>query len=749
MTANFQRVGGRALLSILGSMVSVAVHAQLSTEAGANSLVLEEIVVTAQKRSEPLQRVAMAVSALKAEGLQELGASQFSDYARLVPGLVAVDRGVGQKKYILRGLNSENSPRLSPIVQQYLDEFPLTLTAGQQSDIRLYDIERVEVLRGPQGTLYGSGSMGGTIRTITRKPDLDAFGGSVEATASSTTHGSENVMANAALNVPVIDGKLALRVSGFSEQWSGYIDNLYTGKREGNESSAVGGRVAVRWQPVEQLDINLMLLNQTVEADARNEHTPGFVAPPSVFPPFVPWFPANAPVPGELQVFKAIEERQEDENTIANLLATYDFGNVQLTSSTTYYLQERHIEQDTAELTGFGGYLQNITEDRTLGQELRLAQSEGAFKWLVGAYYLRSESSPEDSSQIAYLPGGAVFFELGSDSESTQRALFGEASLDFASDWTATVGVRAADYEVTSTSVLLAGMGPAGQPPGSRTGPFTADENKVTTKYQLTWRPTDELSVYGVAAQGFRPGGFNDVAFDPLLNPNGAIPATYESDTLWSYELGVKSMLFDRRATWNTAIFYVDWSEIQVTGYDQQTGAVSFTTNASAAEVTGIETELSIALSAGLRLSLAASYTDAQLTKDQPAPPSGAPTRSGLPGRDGDSLPNVPKFTGSVVASYEVPLGNGGWNAFATVAANYTDESGTYLRSDDPLYRLQDDYALANLRFGAYTERWRLTAFVDNLSDERAQLFVNTLSGWDKINVNRPRTWGLTIRHTF
>lgn len=745
MTANFQKRGGGALLSVLGAVTSLVSQAQTSE----GSVVLEEIIVTAEKRSESLQKAALAVSALKGEALHELGASQFSDYSRLVPGLAAVDRGVGQKKYILRGLNSENSPRLAPIVQQYLDEFPLTLTAGSQSDIRLYDVERVEVLRGPQGTLYGSGSMGGTIRTITRKPDLDEFSGALEATASSTEHGGENVLANGAVNIPLVEGKFAVRASAFNEEWNGYIDNLFTGKRDGNDNSAVGGRLSTRWQPTEALDVNLTLLQQTVEADAQNEHTPGFVAPPSPFPPFVPWFPNNLGVPGDLQVIKAIDERQKDENSIANLLVDYDFGFARLTSSSTYYEQKRRTEQDTAELTGFGGFLRNVSEDQTFGQELRLAQSAGAFKWLVGAYYLRSEGRPENSNQTAFLPGGNVFFQSGTDSESTQRALFGEVSYDFAESWTATIGARTADYEVTSTGVLLAGTGPAGQAPGSRTGPFSADESKVTMKYQLSWRPSDALTVYGLAAQGFRPGGFNDAAFDPLLNPDGAIPTSYGSDELWSYELGIKAALFDRRATWNTALFYVDWSDIQVTGYDQTTGAVSFTTNASAAEVHGLETEFSVALTEQLQVSIAAAYTDAKLTEDQPATPSGAPIRSGLPGRDGDRLPNVPKTTGSIVANYELPLGNSDWTAFATGIVSYTDESGTYLRSDDPLYRLQDSYTLANLRCGVYAQRWRLTGFVDNASDERAQLFINTLSGWDKINVNRPRTWGITVSHTF
>jgi outer membrane receptor protein involved in Fe transport len=309
--------------------------------------------------------------------------------------------------------------------------------------------------------------------------------------------------------------------------------------------------------------------------------------------------------------------------------------------------------------------------------------------------------------------------------------------------------VRGADFDLKTTNVLLAGMGPAGQSPGSMTGPFSVDESKVTTKYQLTWRPSETLMLYGLAAQGFRPGGFNDAAFDPLLNPNGAIPESYESDSLWSYELGEKTYLLNRRATLNTALYFIDWSDIQVTAYDQVTGAVSFTTNASKAEVYGVESEFSIALTRQLQLTLSGAYTHAELTENQPAPPAGAPARAGLPGRTGDRLPNVPRFSGSALASYEFPIRQSDWTGFVSSIVSYTGSSGTYLRRDDPFYREQDAYTLANFRFGVYDDLWRLTAFIDNVTDERAELFINNQSGWDKINVNRPRTWGITVRRSF
>jgi|SRR5581483_12412954 len=255
---------------------------------------LEEIVVTAAKTSQSIQDVPLAVTAVTGERLEELGATDFSDYYRLVPGLQAVDRGDGQKKYILRGLNSESAPNLAPIVQQYLDEFPLTLVSGAQSDLRLYDLERVEVLRGPQGTLYGSGSMGGTIKYVTAKPNLRQTRGELEATGSDTEHGSGNARGHAIVDLPIIQGELGTRVVAYDEYDGGFIDNVMTGRNGTNSTHVGGGRIAVRWDPLEPLDLNLMVVGQRLRSGDLPIDTANFVAPASPFPPFVPWFPAGA-----------------------------------------------------------------------------------------------------------------------------------------------------------------------------------------------------------------------------------------------------------------------------------------------------------------------------------------------------------------------------------------------------------------------------------------------------------------------
>jgi outer membrane receptor protein involved in Fe transport len=710
---------------------------------------IAQVVITAEKRSEKLEDVPLAVSVLSEATLRDIGAVEFSDYERLVPGLTAVDMGVGQKKYILRGLNSESAPSLAPIVEQYLDEFPLT-QGTLQSDIRLYDVERVEVLRGPQGTLYGAGSMGGTIRTITRKPNLENFDARVELTGSDTGHGGGNFLGNAVVNVPLVPGKLAIRAVVFDEDHSGFIDNVYSGRKGINDDLAYGGRVSLLWQATDALALDLMVMRQSERAGAQNDVMPGFLPPPRppYFPPFVPWFPANTPPVGDLQVAKAIDERQHDDNTITNLLVTYDFGWANLTSSSTYYRQHKTGDADVTQFLGFGGWLTNHSLSNTFGQELRLARDRGPFKWLIGGYYTHGTQPASDNGQTAFFPGGALFFQDGNAGRATATAAFGETSYDFLPQLTGTVGIRSQRSSGDRSSIVLGGTDPGGLPVGTVTGPFSIAQNKVTTKYELTYRPAAQTTIYASAAQGFRPGGFNDVAFNPATNPNGVIPKTFKSDELWNYELGLKTYLLDGRATLNTAIYYIDWSGIQVTAFAPTT-AISYETNAGKAKVQGAETELSLAATQHLRLSLSGAFTDARLTEDEPPNPGVPAPGIGLPGLKGDRLPDVPRWSGSVVADYRRALGLAGWTGFGTAVLTYTGESATLLRPDDPFYRRVGNYALTGLRCGAERSDWRVTAFVDNLADRRAKLFVNSVTGWDTITVNRPRTVGVTVSKQF
>lgn len=699
---------------------------------------LEEIVVTAEKRAQSIQDAAVAVSAVTGEQLENLGATDFSDYYRLIPGLQAIDRGDGQKKYILRGLNSENAPNLAPIVQQYLDEFPLTLVSGAQSDLRLYDLERVEVLRGPQGTLYGSGSMGGTIKYVTAKPNLENISGQLEATGSGTEHGAGNGRGHAIVNVPIVPDELGMRAVIYDEYNSGFVDNVITGEKNTNDTHVTGGRIAIRWRPVSALDLNLMVLDQHLSSGDLTVDTANFVAPASPFPPFVPWFPAGARS-GNLQVAKSASEPTTDDTFATNLAGTYDFGWAQLTSSTTYYRRTTRLQADTPELLGYGSYDTTNTVDGTYSEEMRLSQQAGALKWLGGLYYLRNRETPNQTHQAAFMPDGSVFFIEGIDDRLEQEAVFGEVSYDIASWLTATVGVRRARYDETQSSVLE---------PNLTSGPFGVNQKTTTEKYELSYRPSNDQLLYVLASSGFRPGGFNTIAYNSLINSSGGIPKTYESDNLWNYEIGWKQSLLDKRVSFAAAAYYIDWSNIQVTEFDP-TGSYSFEGNASRANVYGVEAEVSAIPVKGLQLSLNGAYNDAELAENEPGANAGVPPHTNLPGLKGDRLPDVPIFSGAFVANYEAPIHSSGLKGFVTGSLTYTGRSATAFRSDDPLFRVLPSYTLLDLRMGIEQASWRVAAFIDNLTDRRAVLFIDPRAGYNRNYVNRPRAVGITITRDF
>lgn len=708
---------------------------------------LQEVIVTAEKQPQPLQDAALAVTALTHSQLGNLGATDFSDYYRLVPGLQAIDRGPGQKKYVLRGLNSESAPNLAPLVQQYLDDFPMTLVSGAQPDLRLYDLARVEVLRGPQGTLYGSGSMGGTIRYITNQPDLDSFGGEAVLTGSDTQGGSGNVLGHLVLNVPLVPGQAAARAVGYGEHDSGFIDNVITGQKETNSTDVQGGRVAVRWRPTSRLDMNLMVLDQHLTAQDLQIDTAGFAVPPSPFPPFVPWFPTGAHA-GDYQVVKSRSEPTTDDMFISNFSGTYDFDWAKLSSATTYYDHKTKILQETPELLGYGSYDLTDTGDRTFSEELRLAHQSGALRWLVGGFYLHNAENPGGTNQTAIMPNGALYFIQGMNDLVEQKAAFGEVSYDVLPNLSATVGLRTARYDESQTSVpIVAPPAPPGAP-RPLNGPFGVSQGTTTEKYELSYHFSADSLAYVLASSGFRPGGFNSIAFNPAINSGGEIPRSYQSDSLWNYELGWKRSLLDRRMTFDSAVYYIDWSSIQVTEFNP-TGAYSYEGNASRAAIYGAETEINWLVTRGLELALNGAYNDAELARNEPGAGGPVPPHATYPGLAGDRLPDVPIFSGSFVANYEFPLNASGLNGFVNGSVTYTGKSATTFRPNDPLYRVLPSYTLLNLRLGAKEAGWHYTAFIDNLTNRRTIAFIDPRAGYNRNYVERPRTFGATIEKDF
>ncbi len=707
------------------------------------------IVVTAQKREQSLQDTPLSVSAISGDDLERIGAVEFNDYFRTVPGVAVIDYGPGKKQYIVRGINSSRLIE-GGLVAQYVGEFPIS--AGTQSDVRLYDIERVEVLRGPQGTLYGRGSMGGTVKTVLREADSTKYEGFVEGRLSTTDKGGENYFINGGVNIPVIEDKLAIRAVGYFEDLSGFIDNAATGEKDINSSDVQGGRVNVRWTPTDNFDLSFTALFQDQTSDSLNEDTPGFMAPPSPLPPFLmrPWFPAGV-VPGEFETIKAVNEFTKDQLQIYNLTGNLDLGFATVTSSSTYFITDRIGEQDVAELEGYGAKIYNFGHDKTFSQEVRVTSQPGVFEYTIGGFFLHTGDEFGDTGQQVYLPDESLFFDLFTKLDYTEYAAFGEVYFHLTDTLTATAGGRIAKYDRT-VSTTADNPAPFDPNPNSRN---QIDQSSEVFKAQLAWEPTEDALMYAMVAEGFRTGGFNAIA---QIDPTGSIPYEFGSDSLRTYEIGAKTTWWDGRLTANFAAYYTDWSDVQVGTLGGPQNAFVYTSNAGKASVIGIEGELNAEITENLSLAGTFSIQQAEIDEDQPGSctaderasmnPSCAFGPGSFPGLAGDRLPLVPEQTFSLQAHYRAPLGEG-MTAFFTPIFSYTGGSYTLFRPEDPLNRKNGAYTLLNLRAGVEFDDWTATLFVQNATNKRARLLVNNISGFDKVNVNRPRTIGISLRKDF
>lgn len=697
--------------------------------------VSDEIVVTATKRETNLQNTPLAVSAIGGEELQARGIREFEQYYREVPGVALVDLGPGSKKYVIRGINTELLPNGEPQVQQYLDDVPLSADTPQP-DIRLYDLERVEILRGPQGTLYGSGSMGGTVRNISRKPNLDEVDGYVEATGSQTRHAGElNTAIQGAVSIPLVNGVFGLRISGYDEHNAGFIDNVVLGREDNNDLDVWGGRITALLKPSDGFSMQLMYLHQDMKADDLN--TVEFDAaaipavPPRPGPPGMPPFPGRPAKPatkGKLQSRIPTQQVFSDVVDIVNLTVEADLGFATLLSSANYYERNR---VDVLDLPIPGMSLRSPFKGTTLVEEARLTSNgDGPFQWLAGMFY--SETDLLTIQQTRMPPGAPPRDDNIVPTKRSNTSLFGEASYRFTPKLTGTLGLR------YSRNRNLLVDNPAVDPV----------ESKLTYKLHAAYQVSDDLLLYTLTSSGFRGGGINNFNRDMLIaagvNPAevDATPRQYDGEELQNYEIGLKSTLLDGQATLNVAAYRIEYKDLWAHLF-YTNSVYGYTANAGAARIDGVEFEGRLRPTDSLELRASGAWIHSRVT-DGPDPSQGGPK----PTRPGDPLPFSPKWTGSVGADYTVPLSPMA-HVVLSADASYTGSSYTSISSLDPNRRRMPDYILANARatfnFGDYS----VALFVRNLTDKRAPLTINNISGFDIISVNTPRTVGITAKANF
>jgi iron complex outermembrane recepter protein len=741
-----------------------------------NKPVLQEVVITAQKRSGTVQDTPISVTVVSGEDIQDRGITDFNDLAQSTPGVSVKTSGPGQTEFEMRGLSSAGGS--SATVGFYLDDTPLTAPTFSSSgkvviDPNLYDLDRVEILRGPQGTLYGSGSMGGTIKLVTNQPNLTTPSASTQAIVSDTDGGGLNHAENFMVNLPLVDDVLALRIVGSEAYTSGWIDRIVLAPgafplpanggftrgnvlaapvaadyRNVNDTQLFGGRASLLWQPTDDLAITPALFWQRISQGGPNlfDSDPGTLAH---------YEPFNVPEP------------DSDRFAMASLNMVYKFKAFDVTSTSAYWDRLQTGTEDFAEgnLWGFGlpsfysptGSGAGLAGTQALGtrqtsEELRFTSSgDTRFKWLVGSFYSNFGSPFTYSS---YVPGDTLIGinPLNYASIYTkirQTAVFSEESYEIAHGLEATVGLRWYSYQ-SPTSFNLLGQSSSDPTGAQQLIRTNASAKGFSPKYNLSYEPNQDLMIYGTVAKGFRPGGGN------IPTPTGASslgqacltslegigltasPTSFSPDDVWSYELGEKARFLDDRITVNGDVYFESWDGVQQ--FVQLSCGFNFVNNAGKAQVYGSELETKAILIRGLTLSTSVGYTHARITQGSVE----AGTVSG------DLLQDVPDWTASARVAYSTPISR---NLTLTARAenDYVDrrvDAAFYSRTPIP------SYDLTNIRAGVSENNWSAFLFVNNVFNTRAWLGTNNnisinTPAYNRIATNMPLTVGLDVSYRF
>jgi outer membrane receptor protein involved in Fe transport len=714
-----------------------------------------DIIVTATRRETTVQNTPMVINAVSADALKKTNSRSIADIAAQVPALTVQDQGPGQKRYTIRSITAAGEPQ----VGLYLDEIPITGFTGentsagsQQPDVKLWDIERVEVLQGPQGTLYGAGSQGGTIRILSARPNLSDFLGVVSGTVSGVSSGGTNTSINGTLNVPIIQDKLGLRVTAYRDVDAGYIDEYYLQKKDTNSVRARGGRLSLRARPVEDWTIDFIAYYQKTHFGNLFNIHPAFQTVTGT-----PWVAANF-----------VNQSGDDKFRAYNMISSYDMPWATLSVSGSYqhrtlinhkdsvvthnfscptrdYVNCQPFDQVRARLAaGTLRALRNFQDVKSYSGEIRLSSAgSGPLQWTVGGFYQNRENQFQLLSGLADANGdydgepARTRFARANQDDTRQIAGFGELTYKLTDSLSATAGLRV--FEVRRDLASQSLRASATEITTGTVFPTSKyKESSQTSKFQVNWKVTPDLLVYVGASQGFRLGGPN-----LPLGLTIDLPPPYKSDSIWDYELGFKSGWWNNRVTLNGALYYMVWSGIQAQGTDV-TGAYSFITNAGDAKAVGAEMELSAKPLDWLQLNLGGSYTDAKLVGDQPFQPLSINKVS-----PGDHLPYTPKWTISNSAQADFSLGS----VPAWVRGEFSYQSGrsTAFNPISPAFTTLPDWQLINLSAGVtIADRYDINLFIRNLMND-----VTYVSGFYNaqvpvaINSSAPRTIGITLNVDF
>jgi len=785
--------------TVLASSFLALMSTSVAVNAQEDEGIVEEVIVTATKRESTIKDVPFSINAQTQEDIERTGVSNLEELSRNVAGLTVQNLGPGQSQVAIRGVSAGQIVRDQPGVKEqvgvYLDESVISLSLFTP-DLDLYDLNRVETLRGPQGTLFGSGSVGGTIRYITNQPNLDEREGSFEGNLNTVTDGGTGGSIKGMINVPFADGAAAFRAAAYFTEYAGYIDALGENgskKKNVNSGSRAGVRAAIAWEPNDNVIITPRLVYQEIDSDGFNRQ--------EEFNLFAnPYTTTRPPIQlEEREQYLLLDEEFTDETLLLDLTAEAFLNPFDLTFVASWTDRDILVSRDASALTGSVsvdlGYpdaavtlpsnLLDATAVEQLTTELRFSSnSDGRWQWLAGVFY---SDTDRDYSQRLPTPGYAAFTDavLGEGTSAAvangfpnldspfnsdlpyslqQLAIFGEITVDVGDRTHLTAGGRYYDYdeERLITSGGLFANGDSG----------TFDETSssgFTPRVMASFDYSEAVTFNAQASKGFRLGGVNDPLNANLCTPEdreifGSFQ-NYDDETLWNYEVGMKAV-FNNRVTFNTALFYADISDLQVT-LDAGSCSSRISFNVPEAHTAGLELEMTVQATDNFDFSIAGSLLESEF--DSTVIDATGAILGGV--EKGNRLPSVPEFQVATTATYNFPMelisGSDSWISATLhyIGNRYTQPSDQVPGAGDftsglpfggatgnevtSLNLKLPSYTIINLNFGIAKDSWETVLYANNLTDENANTsFDRERGGRARLGfrTNTPRTLGVIVR---
>jgi iron complex outermembrane receptor protein len=691
------------------------------------------IVVTAQKRTQRVLDVPQSISVISGQSLEDQHAQRLSDYLTRIPSANIVESQPGNSRIVLRGINAGG---VGATVATYIDETPFgsatSLANGAilAPDIDPFDLARVEVLRGPQGTLYGANSLGGLVKYVTVAPDPHMVGAAAEAGVDNVSHGETGWWGRAAANVP-LSNTAAFRVSGFYRDDPGFIDDPNHGK-DVNDGKHYGGRASFLVRPSERLSVRLSAMAENL----RSDNTSTIDLDPQTLRPSL----------GTLEHSRVLNEPNDVNYRLYNGTIDYDFGSVTLVSATSYgTLDQTQVEDASAQYgpllsaifqTPLGTGVAQTMNQRRFTQEVRLASSgKQAIEWTIGGFYTHEKNrlgqnlfavDGTNGTPVASLDG-LILVDL--PSRYSEYAGFANATWHLAPKFDLTAGGRWShnkQSEVQITDGPLAG--------GLSSFGGHSSDSVFTYAVAPTFKPNDNTRIYARIAKGYRPGGPNAVS--PLAPSD--VPRQFGPDTTTNYEIGVKTQTADHLVSFELTGFLIDWKAIQLLA---QVGDFGVNTNGGSARSKGIEFTAGLNPATGVSLYANGAYVDAHLTSDAPALVGGVA---------GDPLPYNPKWQATVGAEYEHAL-NTRLTGHAGISYHYTGTRYSDFNAASGQRRLRP-FGQVDAHAGVDVGRFRIDAYAHNLTDSRGIVnlgFFGAVNGDISAAIIQPRTIGLSLAYRY